>query len=109
MIDLFPSSGTIPTGYAKLSSSYFDGLLLRGGRITDTTEIAPGIKRNYAATGEFRDDVPPGKYRLCPKVDPGNFMDDVNEKNNLSCIPVRVRSPLPNITGMEPIKLVPPI
>ena len=91
MVDLFPSRHVRPGGFARFSEQYHDGVLLRGGRVSNTVDLAPGARRRYRIGGGLPQDTPPGSYRLCARVDPGQAVAESDEGNNLDCRPLRIR------------------
>lgn len=98
MVDLFLTRGPRPGGYARYSETYFDGVLLRGGRFSNTRDIPPGRREAYNSSASIPSDTAPGTYQLCARVDPGNKLKESNESNNTTCVdlevvPPRVRMP----------------
>lgn len=90
MIDLFLTRSTMPSGFARFSETYFDGVLLRGGRESNTRDLSPGRSATYRMGGTIPADTPDGQYRLCAHVDPGKKVREANEDNNLSCTTIRI-------------------
>lgn len=94
MVDLILSKDSIvPEGYATYSSSFKEDVLLGGGRISNTPDLAGGT---YAFVSEGANlipkDVPFGNYFLCARIDPGSKVAESNESNNTVCTPVVIQS-----------------
>jgi len=106
MIDLFLSQDQIPSKFARYSENYFDGVLLRGGRISNTKNLEAGQKQIYTTTAKIPNDTPAGKYRLCAKVDAGEFIVEKNEKNNLHCVSVQINQKLPTFKSIEKVEII---
>jgi hypothetical protein len=94
MVDLILSSDPdVPEGWAVYSPNWAEDVLLRGGRTSRTTDLAPGASRLYRVGATIPADTPPGWYRLCAHIDPGNRVVESNEDNNTSCTGIRVIRP----------------
>lgn len=91
MVDLFITRGDMPVGYARYNEHYFDGVLLRGGRISNTDDLPARQGTRYSTTAMLPSDIPPGRYRLCARVDPGATTTETNEDNNTHCVGLRIR------------------
>jgi len=52
--------------------NYKEGMLLKGGRISRTSDLAPGAEKEYSASVEMPKDIKPGKYWIGVSVDPFN-------------------------------------
>jgi hypothetical protein len=91
MIDIVLVRKTMPAGFATFSPQYFDGVLLRGGRVSRTKDLAPGDKTVYRTGAVLPADTPAGRYRLCARVDPGRVVTEPDEKNNTACIALTVK------------------
>ncbi|PJZ57985.1 CARDB domain-containing protein [Leptospira barantonii] len=94
MVDLILSKDSIvPEGYASYSSNFKEDVLLGGGRISNTPDLAGGT---YAFVSEGANlipkDVPFGNYFLCARIDPGSKVAESNETNNTVCVPIQVQS-----------------
>ncbi len=62
----FPASAhTLPAPYR-----FVEGMLLSGGRISRTVDLAPGASRDYSAVVVLPAEIKPGKYWLQITVDP---------------------------------------
>jgi hypothetical protein len=90
MVDLFLTRGKIPQGFARYSQSYFDGVLLKGGRIDRTADLAESNRHGYQTEVSTPTDTPPGNYKICARVDPAGRVRETNKKNNLSCLNIKV-------------------
>lgn len=95
MIDIFITRGAMPTGYARYDEHYFDGVLLRGGRVSNTDDLAPRQRTRYRTSAILPADIPPGRYRLCARVDPADKIPEAREDNNTRCQNLSV-----NLSGM---------
>lgn len=90
MVDLVLTRGAVPVGFAVYADTYSDGVLLRGGRISNTRTLAAGDTAIYSEAGRLPADTPHDVYRLCATVDPGGKVSEDSEDNNVACIPLRV-------------------
>lgn len=92
MIDLVLSTDkTVPEGFATFSETFAEDALLRGGRASNTFDVPAGDFVTYPeANAEIAPDTPPGDYFLCTRIDPGDVVDEADEANNVSCVPVTV-------------------
>ncbi|MEH6355122.1 MAG: hypothetical protein V7760_03735 [Marinobacter sp.] len=90
MVDLFITRGTMPTGYARYDEHYFDGVLLKGGRISNTIDLPARQSIRYGASAILPSDISSGGYQLCARVDPGAKQPEANETNNTRCVELRV-------------------
>ncbi|MDJ0736667.1 MAG: CARDB domain-containing protein [Nostocaceae cyanobacterium] len=96
MIDLVLSTDRrVPSGFANYSPNFSEDVLLRGGRISRTVDLAPGATRIYsseiARSGRIPRDTPTGRYWICARIDPGEKVAESNERNNLDCTQIRIR------------------
>lgn len=108
-------SGEIPVAYGAESTSYKDGAVLPGGRITTTVDLGAGEFVEYAVKGSIPSNTPPGLYCLGAVVDPAGRVSELSEANNTACHKVRVLSlditlplPDPEPPGVEPGDPTPP-
>ncbi|PXX89538.1 protein nirG [Marinobacter vulgaris] len=85
MIDIFITRGSMPAGYARYDEHYFDGVLLKGGRVSNTDDLPPLQRASYQTSAILPTDIPPGRYQLCARVDPGNKIPEAREDNNTYC------------------------
>ncbi len=60
-----PAPHALPAPYR-----FVEGMLLSGGRISRTADLAPGASQEYAATVTVPQDIKPGRYWLGITVDP---------------------------------------
>lgn len=58
---------TVPSPY-----NFTEGMLLKGGRISNTVDLAPGASKQYSASVEIPKDIKPGKYWIGVSLDPFN-------------------------------------
>ena len=93
MIDVVLSTDALlPEGFASLSENFVEDMLLRGGRIGTTADLAPGVVRGYPVGATIPADTPTGWYVLCARIDPGNKVAESNEHNNTACYPIHIRA-----------------
>ncbi|GGX62681.1 CARDB domain-containing protein [Saccharospirillum salsuginis] len=85
MVDVFITRRTLPTGFARFDEHYFDGVLLRGGRVSNTDDLAPRQRTRYRTSAQLPADIPVGRFQLCARVDPGNKVREADENNNTQC------------------------
>ena len=97
MVDIFLSTDrTPPSTWAVYSATWREDVLLRGGRVSRTYSVGPGVSARYGAPsyeiGPFvlPTGIPPGNYFLCAGVDMGNRVAESNERNNVACNPLRI-------------------
>lgn len=108
MVDIFLTRTAVPEGFANYSEHYQDGVLLRGGRISNTVSLNPGARHGYSTAGGLPADTPAGSYRLCARVDPGRKVTESNEGNNVACTSLKVTrlhvAPMPHLSvvGEQP-------
>ncbi|MGH9874296.1 MAG: CARDB domain-containing protein [Pyrinomonadaceae bacterium] len=92
MIDVVLSTDALmPEGFANPSANFVEDMLLRGGRISSTADLAPGGIRAYPVGATIPADTPTGWYFLCARIDPGNKVAESNEHNNTACYPIHIR------------------
>jgi hypothetical protein len=95
MIDLVLSKdGNVPEGFATYSASFVEDVLLRGGRISNTQDLAGGASKGYPVGAGIPSDTPPGPYLLCARIDPANKIAESNETNNVGCAKLRITGPM---------------
>lgn len=85
MVDVFLTRSTIPSGFASFSANYFDGVLLRGGRVSNTPDLGPREGTVFRTSVGLPSDTPSGQYRLCASVDPADRVQEREEGDNLAC------------------------
>lgn len=91
MIDLVLSrDGNVPAGFAVFSPNFVEDVLLRGGRRSNTADLASGATRVYPGQGVIPADTPTGNYFLCARIDPGNRVAESNELNNTACVQIHI-------------------
>lgn len=95
MVDLsLGRDPVVPAGFRTYSANFAEDVLLKGGRVSRTVDLAPGAFHQYAVGAGIPADTPPGAYFLCATVDPGNAVAESNEANNTTCRPIRIAKPL---------------
>jgi hypothetical protein len=96
MVDLtLGRDALLAVGFKAYSPHYAEDVLLEGGRVSKTTDLAHAAARRYAIVAVIPADVPPGRYHLCAYVDPGNSVAEANERNNSACAALRIVPALP--------------
>lgn len=90
MVDLFITKGDFPSGFARYDDNYFDGVLLKGGRYSNTPDLTRGESTKLNSSAWLPSDIKPGDYRLCARVDPGGKVQESNESNNTACSVIAV-------------------
>lgn len=81
----------VPVGKAPTSDVFEEDALLSGGRITLSSDLARGDTSTLSLRGvSLRGDTPAGKYFLCARADTGNNVAESNERNNVSCVSIRI-------------------
>lgn len=94
MIDVMLSKDEVsPAGYAIYSPSYSDDVLLLGGRISNTRDLAAGGEDSYPTGATIPADTPPGNYFLAVRIDSGNKVDESNEGDNTYYLPIKIVAP----------------
>jgi hypothetical protein len=96
MIDLSLSKKPIkdPVRPHIFSPVFKDGMLLKGGRISRTKDLAPGASKMYSASVEIPKDTPPGKYWIGVSLDPFNKVIEgspTGEENNTVNHGIRIK------------------
>ncbi len=92
MVDLFITRSGMPKGFARFDEKYFDGVLLKGGRYSNTKNLSAGERIVYQSSALLPMDIKAGKYQLCARVDPGKQLSEANEANNTTCVNLKVES-----------------
>jgi hypothetical protein len=91
MVDLTLGRDTeVSVGFKAYSPHFAEDVLLEGGRVSRTVDLAPATARRYAVAVAIPWDVPAGRFHLCAFVDPGNVVAEANEHNNTACVALRV-------------------
>ena len=92
MVDLtLGRDAAVPPGFRAFSPNFVEDVLLKGGRVSRTADLAPGAFRQYAVGAGIPADTPPGDYFLCATVDPGAAVPESNEGNNTTCRRIRIQ------------------
>lgn len=91
MVDVVLSSDTsVPAGWAVYAPNYSEDVLLAGGRISRTGDLAPGQEKVFSYEYETPTDTPAGSYYVCARIDPGGNIAEGNEANNTACAPLTI-------------------
>jgi hypothetical protein len=94
MVDIVLSSDDqLPVQFAVYSETFSEDVLLRGGRISNTSDLAPGESKTYTLPAPsllIPEDTPPGEYCLGAVVDPGKKIAESNEDNNTACATILI-------------------
>jgi hypothetical protein len=94
MIDLVLSpDSALAVRPATFSPTYQPGVLLRGGRVSNTRRLAPGATAEYPVGAVIPADTPPGRYCLGAVIDPLERVGEASERNNTACHWIRVLPP----------------
>jgi hypothetical protein len=102
MVDLtLGRDQVVPPGFRVYSPNFAEDVLLKGGRISRTADLAPGAFRPYAVGAGIPANTPPGDYFLCATVDPGGVVAESNEANNTTCRRIRILPPPRNVGPQE--------
>lgn len=80
----------VAIGLKAYSPNYREDVLLQGGRVSATFDLAPGLARTYGVSAVVPHDARAGRRFLCAYVDPGNAVVESNEKNNHQCIALSI-------------------
>lgn len=109
MADVILSTDRVgPRGFATFSPTWHEDVLLRGGRMSRTNDLAPNAEQMFNGPTTMRGGppprpydylafpmptgVPPGAYFVCVISDPANVVREVNERNNATCAPITIRA-----------------
>ncbi len=91
MIDVILSKDrALPAGYSTYSPNFSEDVLLLGGRISNTRDLAPSGSETYATGATIPLDTPPGLYFLALRIDPGEKVAESNETDNTFFSPIRI-------------------
>lgn len=97
MVDIFLSSDRNgPSSWAVYSATWREDALLRGGRVSRTYSMGPGVTVRYGAPSyeigpmTLPTGMLPGDYFVCAGVDRGGRVTESNERNNVACNPIRI-------------------
>jgi hypothetical protein len=80
----------VPKDFATYSPNYFEDVLLRGGRGSNLTDLAPGESKIVLNGAGIPSDTPAGNYFICAQIDPGAKVAESDEENNVSCMPIEI-------------------
>jgi serine/threonine protein kinase len=91
MVDIVLSKDTtVPDGFAVYQPNYREDVLLRGGRLSNTPDLAPGADQSFTRSYTIPADTPAGSYYVCARIDPGRKIAEDDETNNVACRPIQV-------------------
>jgi hypothetical protein len=91
MIDVILSTDAIaPVGAATFSPNFAEDVMVRGGRISRTSDLAMGAVRSYTVHAGIPADTPSGQYFLCARIDPWNKVTEMHEDNNTACTQINI-------------------
>ena len=83
---------------ATFSAGFMEDMLLKGGRVSRTYDVASGASLMVwdPATAQEDDlqipnDTPSGNYFICAVVDPSGTVDEEDESNNVHCAPLNIQ------------------
>lgn len=92
MVDLtLGRDAAVAAGFRVFAPNFAEDVLLAGGRVSRTVDLAPGAFHEYAAGAKVPNDTPTGDYFVCAKVDPGAAVAESNEVNNTTCRRIHVQ------------------
>ena len=101
MIDVVLSTDErLPERPAVVSRNFREDMLLAGGRISRTADLAPRGLRDYPVGAEIPRDTPPGRYFICARIDSFNRVAETDERNNTTCFFIEIRQPPPPAVGV---------
>lgn len=109
MVDIVLSTDdNVPAGFAGYSPNWREDVLLRGGRMSRTNDLAPGQEQLFNGPTVMLGGPPPrpydylsfpmpagvrpGNYFVCVVSDPNNVIAETNEINNATCQPITIRN-----------------
>jgi hypothetical protein len=75
----------VPAGFSEFSDVFVEDVLLAGGRISNTNDLAAGGAQGYTESSWLPSDTPPGDYQLCMVIDPGDGVEESDETDNTYC------------------------
>lgn len=125
MADVVLSTDTRgPSGFAVYSPAWSEDVLLRGGRMSRTNDLAPGGEQMFNGPTVMRGGPParpydylsfpmptgvrPGAYYVCVIVDPANVIAESNERDNATCHPITIRARLARPRIQRQLPQLPP-
>ena len=89
---------------ATFSAGFMEDMLLKGGRVSRTYDVASGASLMVwdPATAQEDDlqipnDTPSGNYFICAVVDPSGIVDEEDEENNVDCAPITIDGVDPSV------------
>lgn len=94
MIDLMLSTdASVPEGHARPSSDFAEDMLLKGGRTSRTVDLFPGHRKEYSVGAKIPQNIQPGRYFICARIDSGARVVESDEHNNTACFPIEIGQP----------------
>lgn len=92
MIDLMLSTDTVvPNTWGIYSPNFSEDVLLAGGRVSNTIDLASGGSSGYPVGAVIPSDTPTGTYYLCARIDAGNKITELLENNNVFCSRIYIK------------------
>lgn len=82
----------VPPGFAIYGEEFVEDVLLKGGRRSNTVDLAPNGSKDYAISGGIPADTREGEYYVCAQIDPGGNVAELKEDNNVSCGRIRIKA-----------------
>lgn len=108
MVDLtLGRDAMVPPGFRVYAVHFAEDVLLKGGRVSRTADLAPGAFRQYPVGAGIPANTPPGDYFLCATVDPGAAVAESNEANNTACRRIRILPGQANVGPQDDIPVIP--
>lgn len=102
MIDIVLSSDNhLPIQFALVSDTFREDMLLKGGRISRTQDLAHSESKTYTFSAPallIPADTPQGEYCLGAVVDSGKRVEESNEVNNTACHNISISQEEPMVT-----------
>jgi hypothetical protein len=95
MIDIVLSSDqSVPEGWAVVPGTpgvtYAEDGLLVGGRLSSTPDVPADSEILLSGAGVVPSETPIGDYYLCARIDPGETVEETDEDNNVTCVPITI-------------------
>jgi len=111
----------VPPGLAVYAPAWREDVMLRGGRISRTPDLAPGAERMFEGSLEMLGTpaspyhylkfpiptgTPAGNYFVCAVIDSNRVIAEDNEINNVTCHRVRLGMPMLRVP-VDPLPRLP--
>ena len=104
LVELVLSSDRPEVRPATFSAGFMDGMLLKGGRVSRTYDVAPGASLmvwDPATAQEYDLQIPNDthsrNYFICAVVDPSGTVDEKDEINNVHCAAITIDGVDPSV------------